>query len=228
MIRDLKAFVQSGDLATSQLSGGTIRVLMVLWACRDSKTGEVKMSQRDIADMAGVHRRTVRDCIDTLIARRIIASDVKRGAVATYRLGVPAAQHWASGPAQLTDEPVDNMRSHAAQSIGDMGSDTAQLPPNIGSPPAQSLNPAPARVLDTPNGRHHLDPFARKAIDQLRRDRKLPLSVAELMEYAYRIGDGGDPWDGYTRVKQATEASLTGSTHPAAVTRARLKALLPE
>jgi len=93
----------------------------------------------------------------------------------------------------------------------------------LAGPPAISVE-TPTRVLNSPTGTNHQnEPFARSALTTLRADRRLPLSIDELLARAYNLGKG-DPWDGYLRIKQSTEAALTGARDPAAVLRARLDA----
>jgi hypothetical protein len=70
---------------------------------------------------------------------------------------------------------------------------------------------------------HPFDGNARRALTTLIEDRRLPLTLDELMSYAYTLGNG-DPWAGYRLINQRTVDAITDARNPAAVLRTRLKA----
>lgn len=95
--------------------------------------------------------------------------------------------------------------------------------------PTTTNDPAPPHVskvaISAGGGRaiaHKDEPNARRSLERLRTERRLPLSIEELLAHAYRLG-AGNPWSGYLEVKQATSDSFEGVRDPAAVCRARLR-----
>lgn len=62
----LKTLVLSGKLARTTLTGAALKVLLVLSAHAD-RDGLVSMSQRDVADLAGIVRSTVQHAVTELV-----------------------------------------------------------------------------------------------------------------------------------------------------------------
>lgn len=206
-----KAFIEKGGLADAKnISGGDLRVWLVLWAHADD-LGHVNMSQAQIADLAGIFRSTARDSIDRLVEYGWVERQSKRGQRATYKVGRPTGHKLAGQPANFDFHNLPNMAAPPAN-----------YDQKLAGPPAKSYSQPRAHATDvTPQD--HLERSARSALTTLRRERTLPLSLDELMTHARALGENGNPWDGYLRIKQATEAALTGAMNPAAVLRARLK-----
>ncbi len=206
-----KQFVTSGAMARARdLTGGDLRVLLALIVTAGDDA-VASPTQSELSGMTGLGRRFVRDRLEHLHNAGYIEAQSGRGKTATYTLklaGPPAIQM-----APIQDNSTD-LKLAGPPAISD---------PKLAGPPAISVE-APTRVLNSPTGTNHQnEPFARSALTTLRTERRLPLSIDELLTRAYTLGNG-DPWDGYLRIKQATEAALTGARDAAAVLRARLDA----
>lgn len=88
--------------------------------------------------------------------------------------------------------------------------------------PFSPKDPFPPATPPASGGGHPHEPNARAALERLIGERQLPLDVDELLQAAYKLGDG-DPWAGYLHgVKPETEQSLDTARDPAAVLRQRL------
>ncbi|WP_454137247.1 hypothetical protein [Microbacterium paulum] len=211
LMRFPKQFVTSGAMARARdLTGGDLRVLLALIVTAGDDA-VASPTQSELSGMTGLGRRFVRDRLEHLHNAGYIEAQSGRGKTATYTLklaGPPAIQM-----APIQDNSTD-LKLAGPPAISD---------PKLAGPPAISVE-APTRVLNSPTGTNHQnEPFARSALTTLRTERRLPLSIDELLTRAYTLGNG-DPWDGYLRIKQATEAALTGARDAAAVLRARLDA----
>ncbi|MFI2104099.1 hypothetical protein ACH436_12440 [Isoptericola sp. NPDC019693] len=75
---------------------------------------------------------------------------------------------------------------------------------------------------DVAMNRHGHHDNAMRGLEELVSDRRLPISAAELIAHAYRLGNG-DPWEGYKEIKHRTERNFAGSNDPKAVLMARLR-----
>ncbi|MDJ1115395.1 helix-turn-helix domain-containing protein [Microbacterium dauci] len=206
-----KQFATSGALARTRISAGDSRLLLALISLAGEDNVTEPTTQTELADMAGLSRKSVRACLERLAFHDLVAYESKRGTTTQYTV-MPAYQMAPSRAIRVPTYPQANGTPEGAKSGDQMA------PLEVPTPKSE-----PTRVLNTPSGQHQNHPFAVNALRTLRTDRKLPLSPEELMRYAYRLGNG-DPWDGYLRIKQATEANLTGAKNLAAVIRSRLDA----
>lgn len=205
-----KQFVLSGALARARdLTGSDIRVLLALIVIADD-AGAVTASQKDLGDLTGLGRRSLRRVLDSLEEKGLHHAETGQGRAGTYRLNLArlGAKNLAPAREKL---PEINMAPERAKFTRNMAPERAKFVET------------PTRVLNSPTGTNHQnEPFARNALTTLRTDRHLPLSIDELLHHAYRLG-GGDPWTGYLEIKIRTEASFTGARDLTAVIRKRLE-----
>lgn len=145
----------------------------------------------------------------------------------------------------LTLQPVasaDRFRAEQSypQPVGD--ADPFELIEPVGEPVGQPVGepvgsaddplPLPSPGGTTPKDvtterAHENDARARSALERITRERRLPVSAAELLPHAYRLGHG-DPWEGYREVKTRTEATLDSARDPRRALLSRLTAPPPE
>lgn len=222
-----KSFVTGGRLASMRsLTGGDLRILLVLITHAD-ESGVVSASQHALVDLSGLSRAAVQQALARLGRHSLIAYESHRGKRAEYRVTI---DNMTTTPVKnLTNSPVKsplddrpNLTTTPVTYEENMTTTPVKSEPNMTSSPVNFPKQAHARALNVTTQRHQYDANARSALTTLRRERKLPLSVDELVKHAYRLGEG-DPWDGYQGIKQHTDAAITGAQNPAAVLRARLK-----
>ena len=168
----------------------------------------------DLATDMGASEKQIRRVLDVLTERgAIVRAHLKQNG--------PYDQRWSYSPVIL-DVPsrANEVPLQADQSP--VGADV-QAPSGANvDPPSGAILPLLQEGEEAAEGSTHPNhPFAVKALSTLQRERALPLQVPELVEAAYRLGDG-DPWAGYQQVKQRTEAAITGAFNPAATLRSRL------
>ena len=71
--------------------------------------------------------------------------------------------------------------------------------------------------------RHPDHELARRNLEDLVRNSRLPMTAEELMPWAYKIG-GGDPWEGFKQIKTGpARRELDTADDPRAVLLSRLK-----
>lgn len=223
-----KAFVTSGRLAdTRNLSAGDLRVLLVLIALADDKA-IATATQRTIADLAGLARASVQDSLARLGSANLVEAKSARGSIASYCVLSDSPLAWpevdrSGAVIQMTGSPVNYTPSPTPEVDRSGAVNYPSKLTGLGqSTPKGNLT----RVLNSPSGgTHPYEPNAVKALTELRKARRLPLQVSELLQHAYDAGVDRDPWDGYLRIKQATDATITDARDPSAVLRARLKKL---
>ncbi|KTS91874.1 hypothetical protein NS183_01825 [Microbacterium testaceum] len=122
-----------------------------------------------------------------------------------------------------TDQPVDKSGMGTGSKpewvpvSGAMGSGQTDTPATLPAP-----IPAPGSE-EHPNHHRH-EPNALAALTRLASERRLPLTIDELLRIAYSIGHG-DPWDGYLIVKSATEAAIGDARDPRALLLSRFRQL---
>lgn len=219
-MRGMKRFIETGGLIG--LIGSDLRVLMVLVALAD-EDHRVAATQVQIADLAGVSRKTARAALDRLIQQCVVSHSSRRGKQTDYtvlpsyapvRNGTPeGAKRMAPSRAKwVPSYPQDLGTSEGAKSGEQMA------PPEVPSPKGN-----PSRVLSVPSGPHPHHSFAVSALTTLIAERSLGLDIDELLRHAYRLGNG-DPWNGYLSIKNATEEALGDDVRdPAALTLWRLR-----
>ncbi|WP_315551275.1 helix-turn-helix domain-containing protein [Microbacterium aurum] len=217
-----KQFVTGGALARARdLTGGDLRVLLALIVLAD-EAGDVVASHGQIAECTGLGVRSVRKVLDKLGACGFHRAEGGQGRVAKYHLNMALLGAKLRSP-NIAPTGAKNFAPTQEKLLQTNIAPTgAKLTPNIAPTGAKSVE-APTRVLNSPTGTNHQnEPFARNALTTLRTDRRLPLSINELLHHAYRLG-GGDPWAGYLEIKIRTEASFTGARNLTAVIRKRLE-----
>jgi len=204
-----KSFVTSGALADMrELTGGDLRVMWLIIALAPAD-GRITLTQTELQDGVGLSRAAIQDSVVRLNELGLITHESVRGRPTTYTVTPKLS---STAVIQMSDSPGN---SETAQP-GEMSSTAVISTPDMSS---RAVNPLerPAR------GQHPYEENARRSLTRIKRERHLPLSVDELMRYAYQLGEG-DPWEGYKHVSQRTEAKLDGSRNLAAVIRARLEA----
>lgn len=180
-------------------------------------------SQARLAHMTGFDQRTVRRAIAQLEAVELIRRE-RRHDGRGYRT---SDRFVLAFEARLADTLPTGHRAHRADSP-DLA-DTQSGPSGHSDlvtirEPSENHQQAGAKTkrTDRPVAHRH-EPNTRAALETLQAERGLPLTVDELVRWAYTLG-GGDPWEGYRfGIKPQTEHSLAGADDPAAVLRSRLK-----
>lgn len=174
--------------------------------------------QDRLAYMTGLSPRTVRRALDDLEAAGLITRTRRhdtRGVRSSdrYRLSVEDL------PASVTTGQSDH-RSHkprlpakSARPTGQGDQGTIREPSGNHQQRDQSANVT---------ARHEHEPNARKALVRIKRERALPIGIDEMLQHAYRLGDG-DPWIGFRIIDQITQTAIAGANNPTAVLRKRLR-----
>jgi hypothetical protein len=178
---------------------------------------------------------------------------VRRGLSALERAGVitRSRRHGRGGyrTSDLITLNVETYRAESPQGKTPTGQNAHQenrgrlpdesRPPTGRKVPAEEINqsyqpedqPAARREPrtadeDTSPADHPNLAHARRALTELRSDRRLPLAIDELILHAARLGHG-DPWAGYLEIKLRTEAAIVGARSPRAVLLKRLEEPAP-
>lgn len=201
------------------------RLVLLALAC-DSFDGETTAPGYDaLADWTGMLRSSVAEVlrrlaqpVDGARPALIERAATKRGRDrTTWRLLLHP-----SGDADLSateDQPSGDADWFELQPSGEPSAPTGPLPfPSPGGTTPREV--ATERA-------HENDSRARSALERITRERRLPVSAAELLPHAYRLGHG-DPWEGYREVKTRTEATLDGARDPRRALLSRLTAAPPE
>lgn len=88
-------------------------------------------------------------------------------------------------------------------------------------PTPRSSSPAASAPASHPHHERTAAAIARRITDA-----QLPVTAADVLAHAYRVGVG-DPWRGYQALTDALGASLAGAIHPGRVMLTRLENLAP-
>ncbi|GLJ79750.1 MarR family transcriptional regulator [Microbacterium imperiale] len=81
-----KQFVTNGALARAKLAGGDLRVIVVLIALAGEDSIVSGVTQTDIADQAGLSRKSTRVALERLSSQRLVTFESGRGKAANYRV----------------------------------------------------------------------------------------------------------------------------------------------
>lgn len=219
-----KQFITSGALARSALSAGDLRVLLVLIAVA-GEDSVVVATQTEIADMAGLSRKSIRAALARLVEQGLVGHESRQGMRTDYTV-LPSYK----APQLGTSEGAKDLAPSRAKWV-------PSYPQELGTPEGAKSDgnlaplkvPTPksdlTRVRNSPTGTSH--PFEQNAIaklERLRKDRHFTIPIPELLTTAYRLGNG-DPWEGTQYIDQATAAAATGARDINAIMRHRIKQL---
>lgn len=172
----------------------------------------------EFADEMGASEKQVRRVLDALDVRGAVRRE-------QLRRGGPYDRRYSYSPV-ISEVPLRADRAPSGALVqAPSGADVeapagadVPLPENHEEPQEQA---GAIHRAGMPASPHPHEPNACSALATLCRDRALPLSVADLLPHAYRLGNG-DPWRGYIQVRWRTEQSLASALDPAAVLRKRL------
>ncbi|RIJ19412.1 hypothetical protein DZF97_00725 [Clavibacter nebraskensis] len=218
-----------------KLSDGERLVLFVLAA--DSFGGSDSAPGMDsLAQWTGMFRGHLHDMVDRLcqpgpdgterppLLQRVPGMKGGRGKRLTFRLLLPPLEP-ASGSGGYVDRdlvgiPASESGGFDAPEPAGKGSGkasgkgaSASVPLPIPSPLPTPLVPQPVQDTEPVEPGHEREPDALRALATLVEERRLPLTAAELLPHASRLGDG-DPWVGYLEVKRRSVQSLDDARSP--------------
>jgi hypothetical protein len=209
--------------AIRRLVGKTPKRLAVLdsLALRMNADGAGFASTRQLADdSAASHSTVVRATKWARDEAHLV--QVQRG----HRLGngrTMATRWQVTAPSQHVTSDTLSESQHVSTASQHVTREAPEVcNPEISSP--TSYVTTGAQPLAANNGGrkiHQNEPNTQRAIATLITERTLPIGADELLDLAYRAGNG-DPWAGYLKVKTATQESFAGARDPNAVLRKRL------